>query len=257
MRSHILGLTLLALLTPHPSRAQSYLHLEPTPAPTVTAAREQWQITGEAIFYKGEFYYPTGPTEFFDPRVMQRTGTHDGVPLYENATLLPFEIVYVPVGGKQMRPYERKRDGWRAGTTGSRLPSFAVQPRFSGPAMAEDREPYSARLASGRAQWDWPRPVEVVTPPALTAVPGRGESVVPQGVIRDVPRRETTNAGAYLVFDGARHYSSGRAVVPNADRFARAGESRGAVVYREVRGDARTVYVEAVPGGPLAPYTRR
>lgn len=259
MRSHILGLTLVALLTPQLGHAQAPLYFEPTPKPHVTAATEAWQINGDAIFYKGDFYYPTGPTEFFDGNVMRRTGTQDGVPLYENSTLIPFDVVYVPVGGGRMKPYERRRDRMRAGTTGSRTPGFPVQPRFRGGAAGDDpeRDLISARLSTGRAGWDWSRPVERVDPPALAAVPGRGIAVVPPGVVREVPRRETTNAGAFVVFDGVRYYSAGRAVVPGGGRFTRAGEQRGAVVFREVSGDVRTIYVEAVPGGPLAPYTRR
>jgi len=259
MRSHILRITLVALLTPQWSHAQAPLYFEPTPKPSVTAATEAWQLNGDAIFHKGDFYYPTGPTEFFDGNIMRRTGTYEGVPLYENSVLIPFDVVYVPVGGGLMKPYERRRDRMRAGTTGSRTPAFPVQPRFTGGAAGDDpeRDIISARLSIGRAGWDWPSPVERVEPPALTAVPGRGVAVVPQGVVRETPRRETTNAGPFLVFEGARHYSSGRAVVPSVERFTRAGEQGGAAVFREVKGDAKTIYVESVPGGALAPYTRR
>lgn len=255
MRSHILGITLVALLAPQLGHAQVYL--DPTPAPTVNAAREQWQLSGEAIFYKGDFYYPSGPTEFFDGKVMSRTGTHEGVPLYENSTLLPHEIVYVPVAAKLMKPYERRRDGQLAGTTGSRAPSFAVQPHTQAASMLDDRDQYTTRMATDRAQWDWPTPIERVEPPALASAPGRRGSVIPSGVISSVPTRETTNAGAYLQFEGNRYFSSGRAVVPNAERFSRVGDANGASVYREMKGNAKTIFVESVPSGPLAPYTQK
>ena len=101
--------TLLVGLTPTGAHAQAYMYLDPTPEPIVNAAQAAWQRSGEAIFYRGDFYYPTGPDEFFDGRVMVRTGNFEGVPLYENSTLAPYDVVYVPVGRKMMRPYERRR----------------------------------------------------------------------------------------------------------------------------------------------------
>ena len=73
-----------------------------TPPPAVTAARSPWQLAGEPIFHAGSYYYPTGPTVFFDGRVMTRTGVYEGVPLYEDVTLEPYSIVYVPIGGAAM-----------------------------------------------------------------------------------------------------------------------------------------------------------
>ena len=96
------------------------------PYPATTAANAAWQLRGDPVFHAGAFYYPTGPTVFFDGNVMARTGTYEGVPLYEDATLSPFTIVYVPIGGNVVRPYERRREGELAGTVGSRPPSFPI-----------------------------------------------------------------------------------------------------------------------------------
>ena len=85
------------------------------------------QQRGTPVFHAGAFYYPSGPSTFFDGNVMQRTGTFEGVPLYEDATQTPFTVVYVPIGGNVVRPYERRREGELAGSTGSRTPSFPVQ----------------------------------------------------------------------------------------------------------------------------------
>lgn len=260
MRAHLFGIVLITLCVPPLVHAQTLMHLGPTPEPVVNAAAEKWQLSGEAIYYKGDFYYPTGPTEFFDGHVMVRTGTHDGVPLYENTTLVPYEIVYVPVGGKRMKPYERRRDGRIAGTTGSRTPSFPVQPRTlatQAASMLDDSDRVSARMATDKAQWDWPSPPRVVEPAPLTDVPGRRAPVLPAGVVNRVPARETTNSGPFLLFDGARYFSSGRAVSFNAERFTRIGVLNGTAVFREVKGNAQTIFVESVPGGPIAPYTRR
>ena len=90
-------------------------------------------------------------------------------------------------------------------------------------------------MLSGRAH--------AVSIPAASAEPGRP--------------RETTNAGAYVHFGGARFYTSGRAVTHDLPRFTRTGEVGSAGVYLEIGGSDTTIFVEAVPGGPLAPYTRR
>lgn len=259
MRSHILGIALAALIAPQLSYAQVYLLPESSP-PSVTAAREPWQLSGDAIFYKSDFYYPTGPTEFFDGRIMARTGTHDGIPLYENTTLAPYDVVYVPVGSGLMRPYERRRDGWLGGTTGSRLPSFVVGRTPSDVGAIEhtwiERERYTARAAAGRAQWEWSRPVTPVPAAPLATAPGRRATTVPSGVIRTIPRRDTTNAGAYFSFDGSRYFAAGRAVPQNVERFTRIGGINDKAVFREIKGDPDTIYIESVPGGLLAPYTR-
>jgi hypothetical protein len=75
-------------------------------------------------------------------------------------------------------------------------------------------------------------------------------------VIRTIPRRETTNAGAYVDFAGAHHYASGKAVIHDGPRFTRIGDVGGAAVFREVGGSDKTIHVEVVPDGLLAPYTR-
>lgn len=263
MRSHFVGMALLGLLLPQVAGAQVYLL--PTPDPTVTAANEQWQRTGEAIYYRGDFYYPGGATEFFDGRVMVRTGAHHDIPIYENSTLPQGTVIYVPVAGRQMKPYERRRRDGIAGTTGGRTPSFPVDPRMSdtqAASLLDDREQYTARIATDRAQWDWPKPVATAEVPALTQVPQRRAGVVPAGVITSVPKLETTNAGAYVQFDGARYYSSGRAMPNQAGRFTRVGGLNGSGVYREEKGreekgSAKTIYVESVPGGLIAPYTQK
>jgi hypothetical protein len=245
---------------PHVSSAQVYLL--PTPAPRVTAAYEPWRVGGEPIFYAGHLYYPTGPTEFFDGQVMARTGHYQGVPLYENSTLEPYSLVFVPIGGNLMRPYERKRDGDLVGTVGSRPPSFPIQRDAELASLigyyddvVSDVDRYGDDL-SQRAQWDWPEPIAEVEPPPLAPLSPRPTSVPSVAIGRTAPR-DTTNAGAFVQYEGARYFSSGKASVNDASRFTRVGEMGGASVYRDLKGDARTIYIESVPGGALAPYTRR
>src|SRR3954452_12540748 len=126
MRTFTLALLLsVAVLLPKLGTAQ--VLLLPDAYPQVTAANAAWQSRGDAVFHAGAFYYPAGPTVFFDGNVMHRTGTYQGIPLYEDATQTPFTVVYVPIGGNVVRPYERRREGDLAGTVGSRTPSFPIQ----------------------------------------------------------------------------------------------------------------------------------
>jgi hypothetical protein len=261
MRSHVPALAVAAvLLLPQPGSAQVYLWQ--TPAPVVTAAPAAWRTSGEPIFYVGHLYYPTGPTEYFDGQVMSRTGNYKGVPLYENRTLEPYSVVFVPIGRNLMRPYERKREGELVGTVGSRTPSFPIQRDVEISSLMGYEAPL-VEVADGghvsrRAQWDWPETVVEVEAPPLAPLATRaaapGTALALNG---NAPARDTTNAGAIVQFEGARYFSSGKAQVNNPERFTRVGESGGAAVYREVNGDAQTIYVESVPGGALAPYTRR
>jgi hypothetical protein len=73
----------------------------------VTAANADWQIRGEPILHAGSWYYPAGPTVFFDGNIMARPGVYKGVPLDANTTLEPYSIVFVPIG---RNPYERRRE---------------------------------------------------------------------------------------------------------------------------------------------------
>src|SRR5437773_9859391 len=115
----------MALLLPNIGTSQ-VLSI-PTPAPAVSAANTDWYARGEPIFFAGNFYYPTGPTVFFDGRVMVRSGMYNAVPLYTDTTIEPYSMVFVPIGGNVMRPFERRREGELAGTVGSRPPSFPIQ----------------------------------------------------------------------------------------------------------------------------------
>jgi hypothetical protein len=261
MRSFYIGLTLLGTLLPGPAAAQVYQL--PTPPPIASASDAPWRGTGQPIYYAGGVYYPSGPTEFFDGQIMARSGVVDGVAVYENKTLEPWSIVLVPTPGGLMQPYERRRAGALGGTVGSRTPGQPIQ-RDGDSSLAND----SMRdgdiqgfpvTTSGRAQWTWPTPPPAtVDPPPLAPLSPRGSrglSVVP--VIRSIPQRETTNAGPYVDFAGAHYYSSGKAVVHDSAKFTRLGDLGGAALYREIGGSEKTIHVQVVPEGALAPYTRR
>jgi hypothetical protein len=267
MRTFVLCIFLfVAVVTPKIGTAQVY-HL-PTPPPQVTAASESWQIQGEPVFYEGYFYYPTGPTVFFDGNVMVRTGVYRGVPLYEDATLEPYSMVFVPVAGRTMRPYERKREGELAGTVGSRPPSFPIQRdaelsvamRGAGlvtpplivnrPSMMPEAE--RAVRTSGVVVCCSSAPVccPFASQPQATSPP-------PAPTVVESVRRPGEINGVWIEFDGARWYNDGAAVSYDPERFVPIGNHRGFPVYRERTSSANRIFVTIVPNGPVAPFARR
>lgn len=264
MRSHILALAALSVVSTV-AAAHAQVYSLPTPPPRVHAAQAQWQRDREPLFYAGRFYRPTGPTEYFDGHVLVQTGTYRGVPLYENSTLEPYSVVFVPIGDNLVRPYERKRDGDLVGTAGSRMPSFPIT-RDAETTSVDGVEdflrvslPSSDRL--GRAQWYWPTPTDqsaIASTDPLAPLSSQTRTLATPIIPPTLGRlRETTNAGAYVQFMGARFYTSGRAVTHDIQRFARIGDLGTAAVFGESGGSNKTVFVEVVPGGPLAPYTKR
>ena len=253
MRRSTLGWVLsVAVLLPNVGTAQVFVR--PNPYPQVTAANAAWQLRGDPVFHAGSFYYPSGPSVYFDGNVMMRTDTFQGVPIYEDSTIEPYSVVYVPIGGNVVRPYERRREGELAGTVGSRTPSFPIQ---------RDGE------------------VSVAAPPGITGIitPPVNQServVIPEAVqptgttgviaspppplasIRPVRRANTPSIlQVWVPFEGARWYSAGSAVSYSADRFVEVGDYHGFPVYRDKNGSADEIYIPSVSGGPVAPYKKR
>lgn len=265
MRSVVLP-TVLALVLVAPHRSDAQVYRQDTPPPTVTAASAGWQLAGEPIFHSGSFYYPAGSTVFFDGKVMVRTGAYEGVPLYADVTLEPFSIVYVPVSGALMQPYERKREGELAGTVGSRTPSFPIG--------------RDAEVSSGWQPYElaYPRVAGLASAPRHR-VPGAADTVVrvdepfeAVGAVMIAPRAMApsernygngmlatpgTEDGLWIAFQNARWFAAGRAVSFDAARFEPAGSYNGFPVYRERGGASDRIFVTTVLDGPIAPFERR
>lgn len=276
MRTTLLAAFVIGVALSLEGSAQVYRQ-EAAP-PLVTAAGVTWQVNGEPVFHAGNFYYPAGPTVFFDGRVMVRTGQYNGVPLYADVTLEPYSIVYVPIGGTVMRPYERRREGELAGTVGSRTPAFPVQrdvelsagsgtvglitPAVSGfepdyrPEQRYARVPVSA---VGRAE---PAATEPFTATGVIMIgpgvqPGTGTTTSYGNATAAPARPAAGDSGVWVDFQGARWFSAGQAVHYDPSRFEPAGDYRGFPVYRE-RGTAGTrIFVTVVHDGPVAPFERR
>jgi hypothetical protein len=248
-------------------RAQVYQL--PTPSPTVTASNSAWQVQGEPLFYAGTFYYPTGPTVFFDGNVMVRTGIYEGVPLYADSTLEPYSVVFVPIGRNVMRPYERRRTGVLAGTTGSRAPSFPIEhsgerdlAAFAGrpvpgspeaePDVLPEARP-TATATAGVLPTQQPLPQAVNTPP-LSDLGGRRAGQAPPIAARTT----VASSGIWIPFDGARWFVVGDPVPYSSDQFIEIGTYHGLPVYRKRGESTREIYIPSLEAdGPLARYSRR
>lgn len=247
------------LWLPTPSAAQ--IMLRPTPPPLITAVNEAWFLSGEPITWAGDYYYQTGPQVYFNGDHMVRSGSYRGIPLYTDAGTEPYSIVFVPVGNGLMQPYERRRTGELAGTTGSRTPSFPVdtptdtllrgQPegtigRAGAPPMRA--RPYD--VAPVEPEVELPPPPAPPIAEALSGTAGRGVVPMPP---RSAARPAGIN-GVWVDYRGTRWFSAGPARLID-DEFTKAGTYHGFPVYTR-RDMPRTIYIPSVPG-LVAPYSSR
>lgn len=230
--------------------------VRPTPAPQIVADAETWYQRGEPVMYAGNVYYPAGPQVHFNGDEMVRSGFYQGMPLYARTTIEPYSVVFVPLSGGLMQPYERRRDGELAGTAGSSAPSFPVaspsEPaRETTIATAQAAAPPMLGSGTGLA-YPSPEPPET----SVAAVPVGTASRVATPT-RPVRRRADSANGIFVEFDRARWYSSGPSRILDRSRFRQIGSTQGFPVYAE---DARgvTIYVPVASGADLvAPYSRR
>jgi hypothetical protein len=233
--------------------------LAPTPPPVVTADNEPWFLSGRPITWSGNVYYPAGAQVHFNQDEMIRHGSFRGIPLYLKTTIEPGSIVFVPLEGGLMQPYERRRAGELAGTTGSTAPGFPVilpsdqRDLFERAGVAASQAPtprpgmqtvgmvgWVAGEAAGPPDRPVPAPVdEFVSPAPARAVPGVFRSAaIPEGL-----------NGAFVLYEGRRWFSDGPTVEYDPSRFVQASSYGTFPVYRE-RGRADVIYVQIVEGPP-------
>jgi hypothetical protein len=242
MRRSWLGLVLsVAVLLPIKGNAQVFQFR--TPAPDVSAAGADWQMSGEPLIVGGLTYYATRVFRLFDGQVMVQTGFFDNVPVYADTTVEPYSEVYVPIGGGRMRLYERRREGELAGTTGSHVPSFPVE--------SPSVPPRERMVGATGVMGDWDAR-------SRRAVSERPIDVEPLHtlIINGVPHTPDAN-GVWVEFNGARWFSDGRAVSFSSDRFEPVGEYHGFPVYRDAISGSADIWVAVVKDGPLAPYRKQ
>jgi hypothetical protein len=258
MKSNIRRRVIAGLVTmAFPLVAAAQMTLRPTEPPIVTAENERWYLAGEPITVAGSVYYPAGPQVYFNPYEMIRSGNYQGVPLYSRTTLEPYSVVFVPVGGSLLQPYERRRAGELAGTVGSTTPAFPVESYAEG---SSDLPQAAAPPMMGPGLTEIaPSPETAPPAPERGAVATTGINIPPSGPLRTARQPVGLN-GFFIEYDGRRWFSSGRAVEFEEGRFKPVGEYHGFAVYGPAGNAAeQTIYVAVTlnPRGLLAPYSER
>lgn len=243
MRAHILAAALVCTSLPSAVTAQVVMRSEPAPARA--AGDTDWYRTGEPVLHRGELFYPGGAQTFFQKDVMVLVGEFRGVPLYADPTLETGSIVYVPVEGALMQPYEKLRAGELAGTSGSRMPSY--------PAATSTElmvVPQAVATSGTRVP---PKPIGDLVPAAETALaeappvaPARTEVIAP-----DRPGA-TRGTGIWIEWNDAAWNAAGPAVRVGP-QMKRIGTYNGRAVFSGP--DARTIWIETAQG-MATPWSR-
>ncbi len=180
----------------------------------------------EPVVLGGAAYYPSGPTVFFDGAVMVRAGSYKGVSLYVDPTRDPYNVVYVPMGNKLMRPYERP--------AADRTADTVVPPPPSAPVETEALE---ADAAVKEAAADYgPAPAQARNPASYA-----------------VSNRPGDNRGIWIAFEGRVWVLADRQPVVARDLIP-SGTYYGFQVYRH-RSNRNQIFVSSGGNGFLARYT--
>jgi hypothetical protein len=243
----LLPLLAVAML---PADSSAQIQSLPTAPPRLSATDRDWFQDRAPIEFAGDLYYPAGARVHFDPDVMVQTGSYDGVPLYSDTSVTPYSEVLVPAGDGQLQPYERRRAGYLAGTTGSHTPDFPVEivpwedsrdlgATDVGQGWQDRHQPKSA----GRRR-AVPAPPEAPVREDLLQQPGRIWTVV----------APENNRGIWITYEGVRWASTGRAEPFDVARFSRIGDYFGFPVFSS-RG-TEEIFIPAVKGGMLAVYRK-
>lgn len=270
MRAAIRVLVMLAASPALTSTAAGQVHYEAQPRPIVTANSEEWYRLGEPITFEGHFYYAAGPQVFFNPNTMVRTGSYRGVPLYADTTIEPYSRVFIPLSGGLMQPYERRRDGELAGSTGSQAPSFPVTIASEATGAAGlPQAPAPPTLGPAPIDRDVDRQLtarETLDLPSLGARSAQDPGVAATSGASSAPRRSLVQAGAkprglnevFVNHEGYRWRSAGPAVELTAGAFDVVGEYRGFPVYEQCGAAERLQRIIYLPSRPglVAPYER-
>jgi len=257
-----------------PLTAAAQATWQPSAPPLVTAEHETWYLAGDAIIWNGDYYFPAGAQEHFNQYQMVRSGSYRGIPLYTDATRDPYGIVYVPLSGGVMRPYERRRSGELAGTAGNTSPSFPIAMSSEGavgtsgvvlpqletrnnPGAFITERPYD--VAPGATAVPAPAPnLPVATTGTATTTGAVGTSgtiggtrYVMPGPIETLTPPTGVN-GVWINYEGRRWFALGRAVPFIEGDFTRVGDYHGFDVY-QLKSDTSRVFIPSAQG-LLAPY---
>jgi hypothetical protein len=237
--------------------ADSQVMLQQMSTPTVTAETASWYLDGLPIVYGGNLYYPAGAQVFFNASEMVRSGFYAGIPLYTRTTIEPYSIVYVPLAGGRMQPYERPRTGELTGTAGS-APTLLPTPAATvPPAGLAPQAPVAASGTTTSIDMQWPRPmVAEPVPPARR--PAEEPGVVGTTGVAAAPWRPShvsiggkpsgVNA-MFIEFEGRQWYPAGAPRPFDAARMTRVGDFHGFTVFAAGTGVKDEIYIPSTRGG--------
>lgn len=251
----------ISLATIH-SAARAQIKLQPTPAPAVTAETQSWYQAGDPIVFAGNYYYQAGPAIHFLANEMVPTGSYHGIELYSRTTIEPYSVVFVPLAGGLMQPYERRRSGDLAGTTGSSAPSFPVEiaSAFGAPPPIQAAGPPFVETQMSN---------EYIARPESTVgrevVPERAATAGSVGTIGDLTRARRGKAvgrpsanGVFVEFDQTRWYASAPPTDLDSSSLRRIGEWHGFPVYKSRSTGESTIYIPVSEGSDAyAAYTKK
>ncbi len=260
MRARLLPLVVLLVVVPATPRAQ--VVWQPASPPLVTAENEAWFRGAEPIIWSGSYYYPAGALVFFNGNQMVRSGSYRGIPLYTDATRDAHSVVYVPLSGGLMQPYERRRNGELAGTTGNIAPSFPIDVGAQGRMPAEG---IAVDIAQTPGPPDYARPYDVApvgdyaprlpdtVSEEIVAMAGRSIVLAPRGTREPIARPKGLN-GVWVLFEERRWFVAGPAQPYDPAQFSERGSYHGFPVYAR-KGDSRSIYIPSV-SGLVTPYSQ-
>ena len=255
MRNFALPFVAVLLLS---GSAHAQIMWQPAALPPVSAENTSWYQNGDPVIWNGDYYYLAGAAQGFNPYQMVRAGSFRGIPLYTDATLEPYSIVFVPLNGARMQPYERRRTGELAGTIGSRTPSLptGIEREVGTSGIREAQGPADfARAYDFAAMSEGERVTyapERSPAPSSASLLGRTRVIEPVQPVTTVLPPTGLNA-IWIEFDGRRWFAEGKSIAYDASRLNEVGTYRGFTVYTRVGEPAGTIYIPSVPGR-LAPY---
>jgi hypothetical protein len=234
-----------------PAAAEAQMQIRPERPPERVAGDTAWYKAGEPVVYRGSLFYPAGSQIFFDGSLLVLAGEYRGIPLYVDPTLEPGSLVYVPIGGGLMQPYEKPRVGDLAATSGSRMPTFP-------PATSTAIEVTAEAVGTAGSQ---PPPPPIGDTVAANAAP-RSATAARRAPARSraetiAPNRAPRNSGIWIQWNGAQWTMSSAqgAAVRVGPQFVPIGTYDGRTVYRGPGGDG-TIWIETVQGLAV-PWHRR
>lgn len=244
------------------------IQMQPTAPPTQTAEMESWYATNEPVIFAGKWYYPGGPSIHFLSNEMVLSGFYRGIPLYTRTTIEPYSVVFVPVAGGLMRPYERRRAGDLAGTTGSSVPTLPVEiPSAFGPATRlQAAGPPFVETQGAVPESLLSEPPDVLRNSGAVDGGGQAQSATP-GVGtggHETEARPGVRVGPrpaneiYVEFNKRRWYASAPPASLDRSSLQRIGEWYGFPVYTSPGIGSSTIFIPIERGSDTyAAYSRK